>query len=666
MTRSKWTSAALIVGALVAVLGVLFVTVSFKSAFLMPTLAPTISVPTSNPIPSSVPPTAHPTGQPTLVPPKELVICQAEEPNTLFIYGRPSRGARNVLEAIYDGPIDTPTYQFAPTILEKLPSPPDGDVAVRVVEVKEGDRVIDVKNEWTVVLQSGDDVIDSSGKEVTFEGEAIMMTQLVVTFTLRADVAWEDGHPLTADDSVYSFELAGALGNLPPHERLLFDRTQSYEAVDGRTVVWASVPGYRDTFYLYGSPSQNVYVQNFYHPLPRHSLGMVSADQMLDSEIVRHRPVGWGPFALQEWVVGDHITLVRNERYFRSSEGLPHLDKVTFRFVSDLRQALDLFTAGECDVITQDVFEGEDVTPLMEAAEAGTIQLVSSSSSEWEHLDFGIQPASWVNRPDYFGDVRVRQAIAQCIDRERIAREASPYGEAAVAHSYIPVGHPLYTGEQLQRWEYNAYEARVLLDEVGWQDGDGDGIREARGVAGVAWGTPFSITLVTTSDDPARQRTAQIVSENLADCGIGLGTQPYSSTEELVFEGHASPVLGRQFDLALYSWNSGLYAPCELYLSSQIPAPENQWTTLNSPGYASADYDAACQQALDALSRTGMHEYYHRQAQRIFSQDLPALPLYFVPRLVAVRPEVVGVAPAPGEYLTWNIEAVDRIRIAGQ
>jgi peptide/nickel transport system substrate-binding protein len=659
MTRGKWILAALVIGVLGVILGLLFISNNSNSALLIPTLAPTIGVPTPNPAPSAVSPTVHPTGQPTEVPPKELAICQAEEPNTLFIYGGPSRGARNVLEAIYDGPIDTPTYRFQPTILEKLPSPSDGDVAVQSVEVTEGDRVIDIKNEWAVTLQPGISVVDSSGKEVTFEGQAITMAQLVVTFTLRADVTWEDGYPLTADDSVYSFELADALGSLPPHAKLLLDRTLSYKAVDARTVVWASVPGYRDTFYLYGSPSQNVYVQNFYHPLPRHSLGALGSDQMLDSEIVRHRPVGWGPFALQEWVVGDHITLVRNGRYFRASEGLAYLDRVTFRFVSSLRQALDLFAAGECDVIAQDVIEGEDAAPLLEASESGVLQLVSSSSSEWEHLDFGIQPASWVSRPDYFGDVRVRQAIAQCVDRERIAREASPYDGAVVAHSYVPAEHPLYAGEGIQRWEYNPYAGRALLDEVGWQDEDRDGVREAHGVEGVAWGTPFSITLVTTSDDPARQRTAQILSENLADCGIGLRVQFYSSTEGLVFEGHDSPVLGRQFDLALYSWNSGLYAPCELYLSSQIPAPENQWTRLNSPGYVSADYDAACQEALDALRGTSSHTYYHREAQRVFSQDLPALPLYFVPRLVAVRPGVTGVTPDPSEYLTWNIETFD-------
>ena len=658
MTRGKWISIAVVCVVLGAIAGVLLILDNPDSALVIPTLAPTVGIP-SSPLPSLAAPTVFPTGQPTLVPPKGLTICQAEEPNTLFIYGGPSRAARNVLEAIYDGPIDTPTYQYQPTILEELPGLSGGGAVLRTVQVKEGDRIIDVDNEWAVPLEPGISVLGANGQEVTFESGVITMTQLVVTFTLRAGVIWEDGHALTAGDSVYAFELANALGNLPPHARLLLDRTQSYEAVDARTVVWTSVPGYSDTFYFYGSPSQNTYVQNFFSPLPRHFLGMLSADQMLDSEIVRHRPMGWGPFAMQEWVVGDHITLVRNAHYFRASEGLPYLDSVTFRFVSDLQQALDLLSSGECDIIAPDVTETSDVALLLEATEAGTVQLLSSSSSEWEHLDFGITPASWVRRPDYFGDVRVRQAIAQCVDRERIARGASPYGEVALAHSYVPAGHPLYTEAGIHRWDYDPAKGQALLEEVGWEDGDGDGVREAHGVEGIAWGTPFSVTLVTTSDDPAREWTARVLTENLADCGIVLGVRYFSSTEALVFEGYDSPVLGRQFDLALYSWNSGLYASCELYLSSQIPTSENQWTTLNSSGYASADYDAACQAALGALPGSIAHSYYHGEAQRVFAEDLPALPLYFVPRLIVIRPGVSGVALDPSEYLTWNIETFD-------
>ena len=118
---------------------------------------------------------------------------------------------------------------------------------------------------------------------------------------------------------------------------------------------------------------------------------------------------------------------------------------------------------------------------------------------------------------------------------------------------------------------------------------------------------------------------------------------------------------GKKYDLLglLEIQIAPLFAPCEIYLSSQVPRPENQWSAPNSPGYANADYDAACQAALDTLHGTHTYAYYHSEAQVVFSRDLPVLPLYFVPRLIAVRPHVRGIAPDPSEYLTWNIEQVD-------
>ena len=631
--------------AIVALLLIGLITACLPSDPTATAVVPDTPSPSPSPLPSPSP-TLVPTSTPTPIPPKEFTVCQALEPNTLFVYGGPSRAARNVLAAIYDGPIDTHMYQFQPVILEKIPSLADGDAVLGTIHVQEGDQVVDV-NGLVVDLLPGVTVFDADGQEATFEGGVVTMTQMMVTFTLRADVTWADGQPLTADDSRYSFELAGAFES--PTLRLLWDRTRSYDVVDERTVVWTGVPGYRAPFYFL----------NFYHPLPRHVWGVADADQLLSTEVAHRKPLGWGPFVVEEWVEGDHITLVRNPHYFRASEGLPYLDRVIFRFVPDLRQALDSLLAGECDLITQDVIEGGDVTPLLEAADAGTVKLVTSPSSEWEHLDFGIEPAEGVSRPDFFEDVRVRQAVALCIDRERFAREPLPYGEVAVTHSYVAPEHPLYAGDQLYRWDYALFGGRSLLEEVGWQDEDGDGIREAHDVAGISNGMPFSVTLFTTSDHPAHERTAHILSENLAACGIGLAVE-YLPAEEFFADGPDGLVFGRQFDLALFSWLNGFDAPCGLYLSSQVPRSENWWTTSNNPGYANADYDAACQSALDALPGTEDYAHFHREAQRIFSHDLPVLPLYFVPKLVATRPGVNGVVLDPSEYLElWSIEAFD-------
>ncbi|MCP4538396.1 MAG: peptide ABC transporter substrate-binding protein [Chloroflexi bacterium] len=617
-----------------------------QSVAPIPTLVDTIAPPTATLAPTPTVVTPVPTNTATPVPPKEFTICQAAEPNTLFIYGGPSRAAHNVLEAIYDGPVDSHSYQFQPVILEKLPNLADGDATLQTIDVEEGTKVVDIDG-IPVELFPGVTVLNAAGQEVMFEGGMITMTQIAATFVLRTDITWADGQPLTANDSRYSFELANEFDN--PTLRMLLDRTYSYDVADERTVTWIGLPGYHDPFYF----------QNFYHPLPRHVWAGSDAEQLLSAEVAHLKPLGWGPFVVEEWVEGEYIKLIRNSHYFRAAEGLPYLDRVIFRFIPDLGQALDMLVTGECDLISQDLIEDSDLTPLMEAADAGTVQLISSPSSEWEHLDFGVGPAEWVSYSNFFGDVQVRQAIAQCVDRERMAREVFPYSGSSVVHSYVPPNHPLYADGQLYHWDYDPPSGIDLLEQVGWLDEDADGVREAHGISGVTNRVPFSVTLLTTSDYAPREQTARILSENLADCGIQL-TVKHLPGDDFFADGPNGLIFGRQFSLALFSWMNGLDAPCGLYLSTQIPGPENWWAASNSPGYASDDYDAACQSALDALPGMEAYANFHREAQRILSYDLPILPLYSVPKLVATRPEVSGVALDPGQYLElWNIEAFD-------
>jgi ABC-type oligopeptide transport system substrate-binding subunit len=98
-------------------------------------------------------------------------------------------------------------------------------------------------------------------------------------------------------------------------------------------------------------------------------------------------------------------------------------------------------------------------------------------------------------------------------------------------------------------------------------------------------------------------------------------------------------------------------------LSTQIPTEDNWWATSNNPGYASEAYDEACQSALDALYGTEAYRRFHQEAQRIFSRDLPVLPLYFVPRLVAAGPGVTGIVLDPSQQtLFWAIESMDVAR----
>jgi peptide/nickel transport system substrate-binding protein len=151
------------------------------------------------------------TPEPVETGPRTLVICQGQEPDTMYPYSGAMLARSSVQEAIFDGPYDTRTYDYQPIILEKLPSLADGDATLLPVTVKAGDRIVGDDGE-VYALEAG--VLyrpagcNAADCAVAYEGTAdVEMDQLSATFKLLPGLVWSDGTPLTAADSVYSFNL---------------------------------------------------------------------------------------------------------------------------------------------------------------------------------------------------------------------------------------------------------------------------------------------------------------------------------------------------------------------------------------------------------------------------------------------------------------------------
>ena len=159
--------------------------------------------------------------------PPMLVICQPQEPASLYWYGERSLAATAVYHAIYENNVTHLSFDYQAQALEKLPSLADGDAVLQVVEVDEGATVIGANGNVTT-LREGTTLINASGEVVSFRGTPISMNQLVVDFQMKPTV-WADGMPVTADDSVYSFELASDPDT--PGDKFLVARTAVYEAI---------------------------------------------------------------------------------------------------------------------------------------------------------------------------------------------------------------------------------------------------------------------------------------------------------------------------------------------------------------------------------------------------------------------------------------------------
>ncbi|MEM5774237.1 MAG: ABC transporter substrate-binding protein, partial [Anaerolineaceae bacterium] len=345
--------------------------------------------------------------------------------------------------------------------------------------------------------------------------------------------------------------------------------------------------------------------QVFWSPLPEHAWGFLTPADLVTNKISAERPIGWGPYVIEEWVAGDHIRLKKNAAYFRAAEGLPYFDNLVFRFLGQEGDSLiAALQSRECDVIDQSSALESRLAEIQDLEDQGQLQAHIRLGPEWEQLIFGVKPASYddgysafsEDRPDFFADVRTRQAFAYCIDRQKIINELLK-GVSYTPSTYLPEDHPLYAAGAAA-YPYDPETGRQLLDQAGWKDWDADPGTplQAVGVPNVLDGTFFRITYYTTQAT-LRQQMAEIIQESLSGCGVEVSIFPYSP-DELYAEGPEGPLFGRNFDLAQFAWSAGLMPQCAFFTSAQIPSASNRWLTLNIGGYSNAGYDAACQSSL--------------------------------------------------------------------
>jgi peptide/nickel transport system substrate-binding protein len=369
---------------------------------------------------------------------------------------------------------------------------------------------------------------------------------------------------------------------------------------------------------------------------------------------------------IQDWVAGDHITLLKNPYYFRAAQGYPKFDQLEFRFISDPNAAISELTAGRCDILDPSVHLDTQVALLQQMQEAGTIKASFAPGMAIEWLGLGIVPATnddGINlakgdRPDILADLRTRQAIALCLDRQRVA-DTVLFGESSVPLSFVPVDHPLYNATVFS-YKFDPTAGGQLLDQIGWKDLDANPAtpRQAVTVKGVPAGTSLSLNYYST---PATQRrqVADILSQSLAQCGIGVKVGYYAQND-LYAPGPVGLLFGRRFDLIEYAMSTdAVEPPCDWFTSNEIPYAVNHWVGTNVSGYKNADYDTACHAAHLALPGESSYADSFKQAQTIFATDLPSIPLYYRLKVAASRADLCHFDLDPSANPLWNIEAFD-------
>ncbi|MDO9545391.1 MAG: ABC transporter substrate-binding protein, partial [Pelolinea sp.] len=559
-----------------------------------------------------------------------------------------SQAAQEVLQAVYDGPIDILNDgQVEPIILKRMPSLTDGSAFLTPVSVFAGDEVVDTFGDL-VSLQAGTRVFPSGCTSpscaIAWDGVTeLQVNQITATYELLDGLKWSDGQLISAPDSVYAFQVAS--DPAAPISKRVIDQTGSYTTVDDTTIEWVGKPGLvTDTFESY-----------FWAPMPEHVWGKYSVDELLEAEEVNRNPLGWGAYVVEEWQPGAYIRLRKNPYYFRTDEGLPKTDFINFKFLQNANpETIRLSVGSECDIVSSTALDLQDMIYLSNTEPDPEFIIQKEGSSHVEMLAIGITPASYddyyypygVDRPDIFGDERVRQALAYCIDRDAINNELLG-GIADINNALFASDNFLLSGLNMTMYAHDPAGGISLLEQVGWRDHDlnPDTPMTAANVANVPPGTVFEVELLL-SESSLRADIAREISTGLANCGIKVNVTQLPASE-LYQPGPDGRIFGRQFDLALLSWQTDDRFNCEWFMTGEIPKDANYWLGektggANYYGFSDGTYDAACVASQQSGLDHGAALQADQQNIQLLNQRLPFITIYHQSKIHLVKKGIEG------------------------
>ncbi|HEY7363879.1 MAG TPA: peptide-binding protein [Methylomirabilota bacterium] len=440
---------------------------------------------------------------------------------------------------------------------------------------------------------------------------------LQLTFSLRKDVHWHDGHPFTAEDVIFTYQTA-IHPKTPTAYREDFRAVESAEVVDPHTVRITYRKPYAKALQSWGT-----------WMLPRHLLErFVLEGRLRDAPQNWVSPVGTGPYRFKEMRSGEKIVLVANPDFY---EGRPYVSRIVYRVIpSQATIFLELKAKGvDAAGLTALQYRRQTEYPAFRKA----YWKFRYPSNAYTYLGFNLKDPR-------FADKRVRHAFAHAINKGELI-EGVRMGMGRDATGPYKPGTWAYNPE-VARYPYDLPRARRLLAEAGWATQNGDGLL-------VKDGQPFTFTLLTNQGNDERKKIAEIVQASLRELGVGVEIRVLEWASFL-----KEYVKKRRFDAIILGWGIGLDPDqYEIWHSSKTGPDE-----LNVISFANAEVDRLLEQGRQSCREAERKQYYSR-IQEILADEQPIVFLYFPDALPAVSRRVYGIVESPNgirfNFTEWYI-----------
>ena len=425
---------------------------------------------------------------------------------------------------------------------------------------------------------------------------------LTWTYKLRSDMKWSDGVPMTAEDVAYTITRSVQDGWWN-HTTVTGNLTAT--ATDAQTlVVTSSVPDPK-------LPILDVYI------VPKHIYEKISAEDL--PNYLADDNVSGGPFQIVERKEGEFIRLVQNPNWFGKK---PAMDQLIFRTFETAEAQYNALKAGDLDAV--DDVPGKIFATIMAGDEPNITGIAGNQGSFSELAMNSGCPTGIGDGHVALQDPNVRRAINWSLDRQlMVDKILNGFGKPAVGISASANPAFDYQVEADQTYSYDPAKANALLDEAGWIDTNGDGVRDKDGVE-------LKLRYFDRSVGGASD-TTPFITGFLKDVGI--------ATDVKTFDEDSLAAIQSKSEFDLYTWGWSPYADPDNILSnftsSAVPT-DPAVGGYNDGNWCNAEYDALYEKQnveLDPVKRADLIQQMHK----IFVNDGPYAVLYKYDNLQAFR-----------------------------
>jgi len=446
------------------------------------------------------------------------------------------------------------------------------------------------------------------------ESWAVSDDGMTITYNLRDDVVFADGHPMDSSDVVFTYEwLMNPKVDAPRMRSTYLEKLEYVKALDKYTVQFK----YREPYF------QALTVTGLYlQILPEHWVKQFSVEEYNKEPGLLF---GSGPYKLAiaptEWEPGSgKIEVVRNDNYWGPR---PALDRVIWREILDDNARLVAFRNREIDrlgILAEWYRDLSNDESLREQKDL----------FEFEYVSRGYSYIGWNQdkdgRPTPFADKRVRQAMTLLIDRQAMASRIYDNLVSPATGPFSPLGWQV--DPSIEPWPYDPERAKKLLAEAGYIDRDGDGQIESEE------GEPFEFEFIYSANSTSNTRLAEMMRDSMKQAGIKM------TLNALDWPAMQQKLGDRTFDAIILGWGGAVDTDLyQMFHSSQIDDGGN-----NYYAHRSEKLDAVIEQARGTVARDKGQPLW-REAHAILHEEQPYTFMFNPKTVIMVDKRVQNVMP---------------------